>query len=213
MSANRSTASSARALQRSLSAFKQGSGGSETALASILTERHSHSLPAPLTAGNDTLHGDDRPSHDQGSEYTPMDEPQLLGYSTGDRSAPLRRSTAAASTSRGRMGTAMSCLTNTSLASNSMLQVSAVSAPLDFMGSTTWGGASQSRAGGHALRSGQSSTVYRVGRPSMRQYGGYDNQRSFSTFERTVSSILPAGFSGSMFPQRDGDGNVIHDGD
>lgn len=158
------------------------------------------------------MRSDDRTVHERGSITTPADEALLLGFSAGDRNALLRRGLAAAGSFRSHASPG-SHVTNTSLGSNSIMQASGVSAPLDFMGSTTWSTATQSRGGGQALRSGHSSTLYRMARSSARQYGGYDNQRSYSAFERTVSSIVPAGFSGSMFPQRDADGNIIHEED
>lgn len=208
MGANRSTTSSGRALPNSLNVSKLGSGGSEAGLASVLTERQSHSLPMPLTTESDATHNDDRPSHGPDSISTLTDEAPLLGYSAGDCTALLRRGLAAVGNSHGQTSTTVGNLTNTSLGgNNSISQLAGASAPLEFLGSTT-----RSRIGAQALRSGLNSSIFRTTRSTARQYGGSaENQHSYSVFERTESSIIPAGFSGSMFPQRDADGNVIHE--
>ncbi|KPI88570.1 hemagglutinin-like protein [Leptomonas seymouri] len=204
--ANRSTASSGRAMPNSLSASKQSS---EIGLAAILTNRQSSSLPTQCTTESD-----DRPSHIPSSVTTLTDESPLLGYSVGERAALLRRSVATGESLRSHNGSAMvGHLKVISLGSSGISQVSGISAPLDFLASTTGSASAQSRTGGLIQRLGHSSTTHRATRSATRQYGGSENIRSYSAFEKTVSSSLPAGFSGSMFPKRDADGNVIHEGD
>ncbi|KPA80161.1 hemagglutinin-like protein [Leptomonas pyrrhocoris] len=204
--ANRSTAGSGMALRNSLSASKRGSVASEAGLAGTLMERESHSWPSPRIAENDTLRSDDRPSNEPGSMTLLADESPLRG-------ASARRSIAGTENSLSHIGLATTDhLGNTSFESTSVSQVSGISAPLEFFGSATWSTVVQSRTAGQVPRSGHSSTSYRMTRSTARIHGGSDNQRSHSLFEKTASSTMPAGFSGSIFPQRDADGNVMHDG-
>ncbi|KAK7199924.1 streptococcal hemagglutinin-like protein [Novymonas esmeraldas] len=216
MSGNRSTASSARIPLGSLNGSKRSSETSE----SVLIDRNNHSTPTATGTGSDGSRNAERHWRERSCTTTTADETPALGFSAVDRTSMMQRSVVShsraaliAASSHSHTGT-LGQLTSASIGSGSgsrsgsLVADSRVSAPLEFLGSSTMTGffANRNHPG---QRAGNGSNAHRLLRSSVRQCSSSGLRNSCSRFGGTASSMVAAGFSSSMFVPRDGSGNPI----